>query len=156
MLSRRQQTMNVETLEHQRRIRGVSSPRHARQQQHLEISCQHQLATVQDVLQTLYPHGRHRNRTDPLQQVSIPGPAKAYGFASFNMFRRHGHPGKSGNFDLSAASLQHPDASVNGRIRKIVNEVGDLQETAPFEKCDVLRINALRIAASAVRRAAQK
>jgi hypothetical protein len=36
---------------------------------------------------------------------------------------------------------------VDGRIRKIVNEVGDLQETAPFEKCNELRINALRIAA---------
>jgi hypothetical protein len=40
---------------------------------------------------------------------------------------------------------------MNGRIRKIVNEVGDLQETAPSEKC-----NALRIAASALRRAAEK
>jgi hypothetical protein len=40
---------------------------------------------------------------------------------------------------------------VNGRIRKIVNEVGDLQETAPSEKC-----NALRIAGYDPRRAAEK
>jgi len=36
---------------------------------------------------------------------------------------------------------------VNGRVRKIVNEVGDLQETAPFKKRDELRIDVLRIAA---------
>jgi len=142
-----QQTMNVEALEHQRRIRGVSFPRHTRQQQHFKISCEHQLTTVQDALQPLQLNGRHRDRTDPLQEVSVLGAAKADGFTSFNLRRRHGHPGKSGNRDLTAASLQHPDASVNGRVRKIVNEVGDLQETAPFKKRDELRIDVLRIAA---------
>jgi hypothetical protein len=43
------------------------------------------------------------------------------------VFRWRGYPRESGNLDLTGAGLQHPDASVNGRVRKIVNEVGDLQ-----------------------------
>ena len=154
-----QQAMNVEALEHQSRVRGVSSPRRARQQQRFEISCQHQPATGQDALQPLQPQGRHRHRTDPLQEVSIPGQTEADGFASLDVFRWRGDPGKSGNLDLTAASLQHPDASVNGRIRKIVNEDRDLQETAhlknamrcgsPHLRCEELAKN--RVDAASVR-----
>ncbi|WKA30562.1 hypothetical protein [Bradyrhizobium roseum] len=140
--------MNVETFEHQRGIRGISLPRHARQQQHFEISRQHHLTAIQDVSQPLQPRRRHRDRPYPRQQMPVLGPAEACGLASFNVRRRHGNPGKPGNFDLRAASLQHPDASVNGRVRKIVNEVGDLQESAPFEKCNACRINALWVATS--------